>query len=269
MRLDVGLVPPGRANVLRLAVEGSRAASGILVSTYAQDVDADSIDQEIISIGDDCCFRMGVGAADRYLIRGFSWRSDDTTARAGGIRNPWDLRDGTSSSAAKLFRLINTRDVAGINEWTAPQGAPVVGGISKTYTFKQDLTFFDHLGSGTRTGGVLTRIFGTEADGYDAPSAAGVTLSAHGDIAVPGAVGTSLAITRPKAQFCCRLTSVKGTGAKLKLLINRNKAVCLSFTVETRWKRRNLGGLVSVVLAKAVTQHLQPLESSHPCQYNP
>ena len=129
---------------------------------------------------------MGVGAADRYLIRGFSWRSDDTTARAGGIRNPWDLRDGTSSSAAKLFRLINTREVAGINEWTAPQGATVVGGSSKAYTFKQDLTFFDHLGSGTRTGGVLTRIFGTEADGYDAPSAAGVTLSAHGDIAVPG-----------------------------------------------------------------------------------
>ena len=69
---------------------------------------------------------------------------------------------------------------------------------------------------------------------------------------MPGAVGASLAITKPKAQFCCRLTSVKGTDAKLKLLINRNKAVCLSLTVETRWKRRNLGGLVSVVPAKAV-----------------
>ena len=35
-------------------------------------------------------------------------------------------------------------------------------------------------------GAVLTRIFGTLADGYDAPAAAGVTLSGHGDIAVPG-----------------------------------------------------------------------------------
>ena len=176
----------GDSNVLRLAVEGSRRARGILVSTYAQDV-GDSIDQEIISLGDDCCFRMGVGAADRYLIRGFSWRSDDTTARAGGISNPWHLRDGTSASGAKQFRLINTREVAGINEWTAPQGATVVGGSSKTYTFHQNLkTYLNHLGEGTRLGAVLTRIFGTLADGYDAPSAAGVTLSGHGDIAVPG-----------------------------------------------------------------------------------
>ena len=130
---------------------------------------------------------MGVGAADRYLIRGFSWRSDDTTSSAGGILNPWHLRDGTSASGAKQFRLINTRDVAGINEWTAPQGATVVGGSSKTYTFHQNLTtYLDHLEEGTRLGAVLTRIFGTLADGYDAPSAAGVTLSGHGDIAVPG-----------------------------------------------------------------------------------
>ena len=172
----------GDSNVLRLAVEGSRRARGILASTYAQGVE-DSIDQEIISIGDDCCFRMGVGAADRYLIRGFSWRSDDTTSRGGGILNPWHLRDGTSSSGAKQFRLINTREVAGITEWTAPQGATVVGGSSKTYTFHQNLTtYLDHLGSGTRLGGVLTRIFATRSTGYDDPSAPGVTLSPHGDI---------------------------------------------------------------------------------------
>ncbi|WP_423922425.1 choice-of-anchor R domain-containing protein [Candidatus Poriferisodalis sp.] len=180
-----------RDSVLRLAVEGWRRASGILVSTYAQDV-ADSIDQETISVGDECCFRMGVGAADRYLIRGFSWRSDDSTPAGGGILNPWDLRDGTSSSAAKLFRLINTREVAGINEWTAPQGATVVGGSSKTYTFKQDLSFFDYLGSRTRLGGVLTRIFGTAADGYDAPTAPGVTLSLHGAIEVGSGGGNPL-----------------------------------------------------------------------------
>ena len=36
-------------------------------------------DQQTISIGDNCCFRMGSGTADRYLIRGFSWAADDTT----------------------------------------------------------------------------------------------------------------------------------------------------------------------------------------------
>ena len=171
----------GDSNVLRLAVEGSRRARGILVSTYAQLAEGD---QEIISVGDDCCFRMGVGAADRYLIRGFSWRSDDTTSSAGGILNPWHLREGTSASGAKQFRLINTRDVAGITEWTAPQGATVVGGSSKTYTFHQNLkTYLNHLGENTRLGGVLTRIFATSSTGYDAPTAPGVTLSQHGDIA--------------------------------------------------------------------------------------
>ena len=62
------------SGVLRLAVEGSRRASGILVSTYAQPFEGD---QETISIGDECCVKMDVGAADRYLIRGFSWVSDN------------------------------------------------------------------------------------------------------------------------------------------------------------------------------------------------
>ena len=174
----------GDSSVLRLAVEGSRRASGILASTYAQLAEGD---QEIISIGDDCCFQMGVGAADRYLIRGFSWREDNTTAIQGGISNPWHLREGTSASGAKQFRLTKTRDVAGINEFTAPQGATVAGGSSKRYTFHQNLTtYLDHLGEGTRLGSVLTRIFSTRSTGYDAPSASGVTLSTHGDIAVGG-----------------------------------------------------------------------------------
>ena len=150
-----------RGSVLRLAVEGSRRDSGILVSTYAQPSVGD---QEIISAGDDCCFRMGVGAADRYLIRGFSWRSDDTTPTGGGITVPWDLVEGSSSSGAKLFRLINTRNEPGITEWTAPQGATVKGGSSKTYTFAWDSHFPYGFSSNTRTGGVLTRIM-TPASG--------------------------------------------------------------------------------------------------------
>ena len=69
--------PATRASVLRLAVEGSRRDSGILFSNYAQ---PNGGDQEIISIGDKCCFSMTVGDADRYLIRGFSWNADDTTS---------------------------------------------------------------------------------------------------------------------------------------------------------------------------------------------
>ncbi|WP_420443709.1 choice-of-anchor R domain-containing protein [Candidatus Poriferisodalis sp.] len=172
-----------RANVVRLAVEGSRRTSGILISTYAQPV---ANDQEVISIGDSCCFEMGVGDADRYLIRGFSWNSDDTTSNTGGITNPWDLRDGATDSSAKLFKLINTRNAAGITEWTAPQGATVPGGTGKTYLFDQDFVWPSGLDPGTRTGAALTRIFGTEAGntGSDTPTTPGITISAHGDNAI-------------------------------------------------------------------------------------
>ena len=182
-----------RASVLRLAVEGSRRDSGILVSTYAQPVEGD---QEIISVGDDCCFEMGAGNADRYLIRGFSWNSDDTTPASGGITLPWNLRDGTGSSATKLFRLINTRNARGITEFSAPQGATVPGGSSKTYTFELDFAFLNHIHDGTRTGGVLTRIFGTKTGntGIDTPTAPGVTISTHGDIAVAQPIAAVLGV---------------------------------------------------------------------------
>ena len=171
-----------RGSVLRLAVEGSRRDGGILVSTFAQPTEGD---QETISVGDDCCFRMGVGAADRYLIRGFSWRSDDSTPESGGITNPWDLVEGSSSSGARLFRLINTRNAPGITEWTAPQGATVVGGSSKTYTFTWDEDFPYGFSSGTRTGATLTQIHApASGGGYDAPSA-GVTVTDHGSIDTP------------------------------------------------------------------------------------
>ena len=71
-----------RANVLRLAVEGSRRTSGILASNYAQPKidDKGTVDtsddtgphQEIISLGDEISFGIELGAADRYLIRGVS-----------------------------------------------------------------------------------------------------------------------------------------------------------------------------------------------------
>ncbi len=174
-----------RNNVLLLAVEGSKRDSGILASTYGQ---AASGHQEIISIGDECCISVVVGPADRYLIRGFSWNSDDTTSLGAGITNPWHLIEGST----KLFRLSLTRNIAGVAEYSAPQGATVEGG-SKTYAFSVDQDAYDHIGDNSRTGHVLIRVFGTTSDDYDMPSTLGVTFSPHGDdISIPGLLAAVL-----------------------------------------------------------------------------
>ena len=91
-----------RASVLRLAVEGSKRARGIVASNYAQPkIDDKGTDdtsddtgphQEIISVGDKIGFGIELGEADRYLIRGVSWNMDDSTPSGSGFTNPWDLR---------------------------------------------------------------------------------------------------------------------------------------------------------------------------------
>ena len=180
----------GDSNVLRLAVKGSRRDSGILVSNYAQPGEGD---QEIISVGDKCCFKMDVGGADRYLIRGFSWSADDTTTRQGGFRNPFELHEGSSTSVddgddTRRLTMYNTRNAAGIAALTAPLGATVAGG-SKTYTFLLDLDL-GRDGEGNkieRIDAVLTRNIAPAADGEDTPGAAGFDLSAFGDAAYPDA----------------------------------------------------------------------------------
>ena len=102
----------GRDSVLRLVIEGSRRASGILGSTYNQPVEGD---QEVISIDDDCCFEMGVGPADRYLIRGFSWRSDDTTSavrrRDQPVARAWrhEYHGRPAASSLRSIRLEHSR----------------------------------------------------------------------------------------------------------------------------------------------------------------
>ena len=73
-----------RSSVLRLAIEGSRRDRGILASNYAQPED-EALQQEIISKGDKGGMPITLGAADRYLIRGFSWLSDDSTPSGGGF----------------------------------------------------------------------------------------------------------------------------------------------------------------------------------------
>ena len=178
---ETGTTPNTETPVLRLDVAGSQRSSGILASTYGQTA---SGDQEIISLGDRCCMRVDVGAADRYLIRGVSWNADDTTSYGGGVTNPYELRDG-SPTGDKLFGLFITRNIAGVPEWSAPHGATVAGGSDNTYFFSIDFDAFDHIGSGTRRGHVLTRAHGTQSNLYDTPFAPGMRFAEGGDVDIP------------------------------------------------------------------------------------
>ena len=174
----------GGTNVLRLAIEGAQRDSGILVSTYAQIPNPnpdpgdseDDLEQEIVSVGDTGGFNFTVGAADRYLIRGVTFLTDNTSS-GGTFTNPWHLRDGTTG----LFNMVNTRQMNALNEWTAPQGATVTG--TDTYNLYWDTT--DPV-TGNRVGGViLARFFGTTSTDEDEPKAAGLTIDGDfGDIDV-------------------------------------------------------------------------------------
>ena len=154
-----------RSSVLRLAVEGARRDRGILASTFAQPWTGD---QEIISVGDDCCFNIRVGSADRYLIRGLAVLADDSTPEGGFFGLPIEVKK--DAGARPLFSLAYTSaqgdlvdgpksrtSPPGINEWAAPQGATVAGGSS----YKLNMNIVHDPGSDTYRGGVvLSRIFG-------------------------------------------------------------------------------------------------------------
>ena len=175
--------PTSRDSVLRVEVEGSRRDSGILASNYAQVVDA----QEIVSVGDKIGMPINLGAADRYLIRGFSWLADSTGLTDGGTTrkppmfNPLDLRSGKKTGSdlgAKLFGLIPTRYGDGINVWTAPQGATVAGGcttVADVVTCKSYLVY-EHY-EVRPLDALLTRTSATSSNVDDMPTAEGVSLS--------------------------------------------------------------------------------------------
>ena len=164
--------PTSRGKVLRLSVEGSKRDRGILASNYAQVGDG----QETVSLGDKNGFPITLGAADRYLIRGFSYLADTAGLTSPIIHNPFDLRSGWTiaangrfdSAGTKWFSLTPTRYGSGINVWTAPQGATVAG--SGSYIVYGDF-------SSRTLGSVLTRNFTTSSDDDDTPTAPGVTLS--------------------------------------------------------------------------------------------
>ena len=151
----------GDTNVLRLAVKGSKRTSGIIASTYTQITG----DQEIVSVGDLIGNEVFFGPeADRYLIRGLSFTMDDTTSRNGGFTNPWRMRSGSTT----LFQMVSSRQVNGINEFTAPVGSTVAGRAGK-YNLFVDIENFDRMGEV-----VLTRYSCTTSVSLDVPSVPGV-----------------------------------------------------------------------------------------------
>ena len=190
-----------RASVLRLAVEGSQRARGILASNYAQpkiddmgtsDTSDDiGLQQEIISIGDKIGFGFELGAAVRYLIRGVSFNMDDTFF-GSGFSNPWDLRSGSQTGTVQ-FSLTNTRKAGGLPVWTAPQGSTVAGGCPtvmsvvtcKKYVFDQLVGEDTDDENKRRRDAILERIAGAPSDGVDSPAAAGVSFTGgKGDIVI-------------------------------------------------------------------------------------
>ena len=195
-----------RASVLRLSVEGSQRARGIVASNYAQpridDMGTEEISddvgphQEIISLGDEIGFGIELGAADRYLIRGVSWNMDDSTPSGSGFTNPWDLRSGSRTGAVQ-FSLTNTRKAPGLPVWTAPQGATVAGGCTtdivmlvevvtcKKYVFDHPIGPDDGDDNTRRRDAILERVAGAATDGVDDPAAAGVSFTGgKGDVAI-------------------------------------------------------------------------------------
>ena len=170
-------VDGGSSSVLRLAVKGWRRDHGILVSTYGQEQTKRDL-QEIVSLADEIGVKFTVGAADRYLIRGATF-SADNTARGGGFTSPWLIRDGTD----ELFKLISTRQISGINEWTAPQGVTVTGGCTTVMSVEtcEEYNFYMNVPD-PRPGGVtLMRMFGTSSTMEDEPKATGVTIGDETD----------------------------------------------------------------------------------------
>ncbi|WP_420623341.1 choice-of-anchor R domain-containing protein [Candidatus Poriferisodalis sp.] len=153
--------------VLRMAVNGAQRQSGILASTYTQPGDG----QEVVSVGDKPRVAFTVGTADRYLLRGVTFSLDDTTTRNGGFTNPWQVRSGGD----ELFRMTSTRQIFGINEFTAPQGATVPG--SGSYVLFQDISSVERMG-----GVILGRHACTTSTAMDSPTAAGVSIDGTTDV---------------------------------------------------------------------------------------
>ena len=173
------------SGVLRLAVEGSRRDRGVLYSGFAAPLAA-SVAQEVISLADDCCFDLSLGAADRYLVRSLSWAADDTTPTGGAFGLPFEV-DATDTDETNQFNLSIDRDRhqhSGMNLWKAPQGATLEG--NREYVVEMNIVNDPGSGESLRGGVVLTRMYaGEDAASPDRPNV-GATIVEHGDIDFTG-----------------------------------------------------------------------------------
>ncbi|WP_420626569.1 choice-of-anchor R domain-containing protein [Candidatus Poriferisodalis sp.] len=195
-----------RSGALRMVLEGSRRDRGILASSLTV---AQVGGQEIISVGDECCFEMTVGSADCYLIRGVSLAADSVgatgyTAETDGMGNRIDIDSGffgipfdlQTTSGTTLFTLpvasargaltsgpASLTGPPGISQWSAPQGATVAG--SRTYVLHMTIGSIAGDTQGSTRGGIVTsRVHCASVANYtDTPSAPGVTFSSHGSVA--------------------------------------------------------------------------------------
>ena len=182
---------PGDSGVLSLAIKGSRRTSGILAANLAQP--AGDGNQEIISVGDKVGWTIGLGQADRFLVRGVAFAMDDTTSVDGGIDNPWNFRSD-NFAGTRHFRLFLTRNVNGLPTWTAPQGATVPGDSTYAfeYAFGPDHSFTNDGDTVERIGAVLSRTLHVNraVDGRsDVPTAGGTTLGKGQALSASDAAG--------------------------------------------------------------------------------
>ena len=181
----------GDTSVVRLAINGSRRTVGILAANFAQPNSEEN--QEIISVGDDIGWKIDLGDADRFLVRGVSFSMDDTTTNDGGMDNPFHFRSDDFDGAIH-FRMFLTRNVNGLPTFTAPQGATVSG--DSTYVLQkgigEKLGFVNDGDTIERIGGVLSRTQHVDvaADGRsDVPTGAGTTLGKGGALSGNDAAG--------------------------------------------------------------------------------
>ena len=174
------------SGVLRLSLEGSRRDRGILAANFARARIGAPDGQEIISLGDDCCFGVGLrGTADRYLVRSLSLYGDDSTPQNGFFDLPFNVQSNSTTHFTMDMPSRSLHQNSGMNLFTAPQGATLEG--DKGYVLDMDIV--NDPGSNSLRGGViLGRAFGYSSKDYDAPRGGVVTFGDHGDIALPNPV---------------------------------------------------------------------------------
>ena len=228
-----------RGGVLRLAVEGSRRLRGILAANYAQPT-ATPTGQEIISAGDQWSVALATGSADRYLIRGLSMHTDNSTPNGGGISNPMSVWLDTRSSSNRQFGMVNTRSYAGLDVWSALPGATVSGNSS--YLFGMNLS-----NNAARLSSAQTRVFVTTGTASDTPTEPGTTL---GVVSTSDAVwGTGLPLMAVLGEPLYEMVSNDGQTNSLPdvqlsgALASNNKVASQGFTTGSSVRGYRLQGI--------------------------